>query len=141
MSLVRVVGELIEKEGKRTRTHNLGNPDGEVVYVNLERVDFVHEYLNMEDGVDWNFGGCLYDDIMFQAGFCKNKEKHTRSWEEAYAQDKQCDPNQEDICNCEFMDPATPTYALDAFNGKRLLVHPEDSGLVQTWVQTKRAKN
>lgn len=132
--LVRVVGEICATGNSKTQKCTSLCRSGLKGYVSLKNLELVKLYSNMEDGVDCDIGGTLFDELMFESGFCKKPDEHTTCW---YEGKKVNDPN---VCNCDYLFD-TDIYVIQLTNGKQYVVHPEENQLFQGYVSRKKLKN
>lgn len=132
--LVRVVGEICATGNSKTQKCTSLCRSGLKGYVSLKHLEVVKLYGNMEDGIDWDIGGTIFDELMFNSGFCKKPDDHTTHRRIEHSLD---DP---DVCNCDYLFD-TDIYVIQLTNGKQYVVHPEENQLLQGYVSRKKLKN
>lgn len=131
--LVRVVGEINATGRQDTQSYSLLTHTGETSYVSTDAIDLVRCYTNMEDGIDWDIGGSIFNELMFDAGFCKKPDDHQQAWShETHGRD--------DNCDCDFIGGG-PVFVVTTNKGINYVVHPEESHLFDRYVSSKRLKS
>jgi len=130
--LVRVVGEINATGHTKTECYSLKTRIGETSYVSTNTIDLVRCYTSMEDGIDWDIGGTIFDALMFEAGFCKKPEDHMQAWSVETR-------DNEDNCDCDFLADG-PVFVITTNKGIHYVVHPEEAHLFDRYVNLKRLK-
>ena len=118
LKVVRVVGEINPTGRSDTESKVALNRDGMTSYIVLDQIELLKVYSNM-DGMDWEIGGALFDELMFDAGFCKKPDIHNQAWSRQTH-------DQEDNCDCKFFDQYSYFYIVQLKNGKQYVIHPQE---------------
>lgn len=74
----------------------------------------------MEEGIDWDIGGCLFDQLMYDSGFCKKRDEHKQAWHK----NNHDFPNN---CDCDFVAEYGPIYVVVLQSGKQYVIHPDEN--------------
>lgn len=115
-TFVRVVGEVIP--GNRNgEEHKILCLEGLSSFIPIKKIEMIKIYTSMEDGIDYDIGGGLFDRLMFESGFCKNKDKHMQAWSvETH--------DRSDNCDCDYLADG-PVFVV-VVSGKQYVVHPNE---------------
>lgn len=128
--LLKVLAEVNPTGRKDSQSYSLLGFSDMESFVPMDRVELIKVYTGCDPGIDWDFGGTLFDTIMFEAGFCKDST-HLQAWSHETHDNK-------DNCTCDFLADG-PAFVVFA-NGKQYLVHPEEKGHFADFIKSKRHK-
>lgn len=134
--MIRVVGSINATGRSDTQSYRLLMYNGIETFVPLKQASQIRHYPTMNE-IDYNIGGVIFDELVFDAGFCKNNEVHTHVWQAG----ESLSPNPE-RCDCDMV-PEDGIYVLKIMSENDdvlYVVHPDENDALKQHVSTKRLK-